>query len=366
MRILFICSTVEPGKDGVGDYTRRFCAEIIRQGHEAAIIGINDKQISGSTISDQKEDLVHINVLRLSSTLQWNDRIKQATLFLENFNPDWVSLQFVPYGFQAKGLPIGLASHLKKLGKGLRWHIMFHELWVGVNSAVSFKNRIYGTLQRLLIRQLIRQLKPGCITTSIACYQRRLPSQAQLLRLFGNIPIVDGECNSANEENIVVVHFGTFSSQLSDLRAQLNYIKAVATAANKAVIFRVFGNGGPYQSQAVSIAEKLLGPDAVEVLGRLTEKEISKQFLHADLGISRANFDFYGKSGSTIAMLEHGLPVVLRGPAPGTLAQQDKYINDEQLVFPTGSNNLPAKRGPNRHTVADTARLLIHYLSKTL
>lgn len=32
MRLAFICVSLEPGRDGVGDYTRSLAAECIRQG----------------------------------------------------------------------------------------------------------------------------------------------------------------------------------------------------------------------------------------------------------------------------------------------------------------------------------------------
>lgn len=44
MDILFICGSVEPGKDGVGDYTRRLSGELIRIGHEVKILSLCDHQ----------------------------------------------------------------------------------------------------------------------------------------------------------------------------------------------------------------------------------------------------------------------------------------------------------------------------------
>mgnify|MGYP003474349261 CR=1 FL=1 len=42
MKILFICGSLEPGKDGVGDYTRRFCGELLKMNYEVQILSIND------------------------------------------------------------------------------------------------------------------------------------------------------------------------------------------------------------------------------------------------------------------------------------------------------------------------------------
>ena len=43
MKIVFLCGSLEPGRDGVGDYTRMLAAEIIRKGHNAAIVALADK-----------------------------------------------------------------------------------------------------------------------------------------------------------------------------------------------------------------------------------------------------------------------------------------------------------------------------------
>jgi hypothetical protein len=49
MKIVFVCGSVEIGRDGVGDYTRQLGLELLNQGHEVRIIGINDKVSSVHT-----------------------------------------------------------------------------------------------------------------------------------------------------------------------------------------------------------------------------------------------------------------------------------------------------------------------------
>ena len=46
MNILFICGSAEPGKDGVGDYTRRLCGELLRTGHRTRILALCDNHAS--------------------------------------------------------------------------------------------------------------------------------------------------------------------------------------------------------------------------------------------------------------------------------------------------------------------------------
>ena len=38
MKITFICGSLNPGQDGVGDYTRRLAAQLALDGHECQLI----------------------------------------------------------------------------------------------------------------------------------------------------------------------------------------------------------------------------------------------------------------------------------------------------------------------------------------
>ncbi|MFM8365255.1 MAG: hypothetical protein ACKOAS_08920, partial [Verrucomicrobiota bacterium] len=103
MRIAFVCAGAEPGGDGVGDYTRRLAGELQRRGLDAAILALNDRALGYGL---QRGD----NELRLSRVTPWSLRMREAREFLEEFRPDFLSLQFVGYGFDPRGLPLGLAA----------------------------------------------------------------------------------------------------------------------------------------------------------------------------------------------------------------------------------------------------------------
>lgn len=105
MKILFICGSLEPGCDGVGDYTRRLAGELIRQGNEVQIIALNDKNVTAVTYQVQEDDITSITCLRLPQNISWNYRMNEAGVFSDAFNPGWLSLQYVPFAFQDKGLP---------------------------------------------------------------------------------------------------------------------------------------------------------------------------------------------------------------------------------------------------------------------
>ena len=125
--------------------------------------------------------------------MDWAERIGLAQQTLTAFGPDWISLQFVPYAFNPKGLVFGLARHLHQLFQGHQAQIMFHELWIGGAKESSTKHRLIGTVQKWLVLDLIEQLKPKVIHTSNQTYVtmlRRAGVTALSLPLFGNIPVL--------------------------------------------------------------------------------------------------------------------------------------------------------------------------------
>jgi hypothetical protein len=101
MKIAFLCSSLEPGRDGVGDYTRTLAGELVRLGHQVFLIALNDRWITG----EKAEEQARLQTLRFGPNLSIAGRVTIARQALDQFAPDWVSLQYVCYGFHPKGLP---------------------------------------------------------------------------------------------------------------------------------------------------------------------------------------------------------------------------------------------------------------------
>lgn len=113
MDILFICGSVELGNDGVGDYTRRLCAKLIKEGHKAQILALCDRIVfytSESQVVEETSVIVHRIPIQASN----KQRLFWLKEILKDFTPDWISLQYVPYSFNPKGLPFWLPYYLKK------------------------------------------------------------------------------------------------------------------------------------------------------------------------------------------------------------------------------------------------------------
>jgi hypothetical protein len=169
MKIAYLCNTLEPGI-GLGDGTRRLAGESIRQGHPSIIIALNDPHISKPSFETQVVEGTSISVLRLPDNSPWSQRILEARKWLDTFNPEWISLQFVIFGFHPKGLCFGLGEKIAAINSKASWNVMFHELWLGLGENSSLKLRLWGSLQRIIIRDLIKRLRPRTVHTQADPY----------------------------------------------------------------------------------------------------------------------------------------------------------------------------------------------------
>lgn len=317
MKIVFLCGCLEPDRDGVGDYTRRLAAESIRQGHFSTVLSLNDKYVSDKFNDIQRSEGTDLSVLRLPAAWAMKVRLGYAKKYIDDFNPDWLSLQFVIFGFHRKGLPLGLGNQLLPLGLGRRWHIMFHELWLGMEMCTPKKHLLWGWAQRQLIKSLISTLNPKIIHTNTILYQQQLAKLgfiAQHLSLFGNIPKVystDERLNSIEPFKIgKSINFILFAQIFPDSPVD-DFLDDVVMYASKnevEITLTIIGRCG---SEQEVWADKWAATGmAVNILGSQPANNISKALGTASIGISTTPAALIEKSGSVAAMLEHGLPVI--------------------------------------------------------
>jgi hypothetical protein len=314
MIITFRCGSLAYGQDGVGDYTRRLAAELIRQGHQASIIALNDRLIDSMITTTEEVDEITIPILRLSAKMPNKERFAYAAEFIVEFNPEWLSLQYVPFSFQDKGLPFGLDSQLGEIGKGRKWHVMFHELWVGMNNEASLKLKVWGKIQQLITQNILQRLKPIVIHTQTRLYQAQLSKlgyETVYLPLFGNIAVSNKQNQKkdlvTDKKKLSFVVFGSihYGAPITEFAKQA---KVYSINNQLAIEISFIGRCGEEQENWVRICNQ--EGLTVKVYGEQSVEKISEILHQADIGITTTPLLLTEKSGTVAAMLEHDLPVL--------------------------------------------------------
>ena len=131
------------------------------------MLALNDRSLGAGLLRSDNE-------LWLSRVTPWSVRMREAREFLEKFQPGVLSLQFVSYGFDPRGLPLGLATKLRTLAAAVPWHVMFHELWI--EPEVTWTHRALSRLQQAHIVDLSRTFGPMTVHTSNPYYASQLES----------------------------------------------------------------------------------------------------------------------------------------------------------------------------------------------
>jgi len=311
MKIIFICGSLEPGQDGVGDYVRRLAAELILKQNEVSIIALYDKNVKRLRGEMQYDNGIQIPILRLPSDLSFKRKVTIAKDWIDAFAPEWISLQYVPFSFHPKGLPFGLSSFLESVGKNRKWHIMFHELWLVSKSSLPTKEVLIGNLQKILIGQLVQTLNPEIIhtQTQFSQYQlKKLGLTAHLLPLFSNIPVVSRATPDVTEnKEMRIVSFGSIHPNAL-IEKFANEAAHYCKKTDREIILTIIGRAGTHQNEWIAVWEKA-GLKA-ELLGELPPEKVSKVLSTSFKGLTSTPFVMSEKSGSVAAMREHNVPVI--------------------------------------------------------
>ena len=107
-----------------------------------------------------------------------------------------MSIQFVPYAFNSKGLAWPLIALILLTSRKVKWHMMFHELWVlqnKINSITNLIKKIIGEAQKTIILVITYICRADIVHVSNHSYQLRLGSYgicSEILPIFSNIPFI--------------------------------------------------------------------------------------------------------------------------------------------------------------------------------
>ena len=324
MKILFICGSIEAGCDGVGDYTRELAKELVCRGWLVGICAVCDRycediQLEGDVL------MGGVGILRFPLSVDWSKKAMELQIWSAKWSPDIVSLQYVPYSFNARGLPWGFSRWLKlSLGSEVRWHIMFHELWVGITRKSPWRHRLIGALQKKIAQRMVQRLDPVVCHTINVLYTvilSRAGIKANRLPLFSSISIDGSEkswmstelarlgIHDGNRDQWWIV--GLFGSCYPDypLERQATEVLGDATAQSRKLLLLGIGGGvgtGAHWEAKVQAAV----PSAVVChFGRQSAARISAFLSVLNYGLSASPREFLGKSSAAAALHSHGVPL---------------------------------------------------------
>ena len=318
MKIVFLCGSLNPGRDGVGDYTRRLAAEMILRKHQAQIIALKDRDAGEVLLEKQRANSVEIETLRIPQSLSDAGRLPLVKESVKSFAPDWISLQFVPFSFHKRGLPFEMGKMLKNISSSVSWHVMFHEIWQGG----SFKNNLIGRIQKKIIKSMLNSIKPRCISTSNVFYRNNLSAigvSSEKIQVFNSIDQGSNPENIAevclpeevlaDRQNFVVASFFGGMVYNQELLENLKILAKKTEKAGKKLFVSHIGYCPPAETFFPEIMREIGVPTAV--FGERREQEVANYLFQADLGLSTHPKILYEKSSGIAAMLNNGLPVLL-------------------------------------------------------
>jgi len=344
MKIVLICSGLEKGKDGVGDYTRKLSAALKLSNIEPLIIAFNDKHIHAATTEVSAEG---ISIYRLPSSYSIQEKEAQTRAIIQaNLPVDWISIQFVSYGLNTKGIVKNLIPVFKRIVAGYKVHLMFHELWVAEEKQASLKMKVLGRVQKRYILSFIKNVNPAIVNTSMPLYQtmlKRSGVNASILPLFSNIEYNPGDINDfKNEippdilhkraEYVIGCVFGSIYHNSWDMDTLLIKLSAKCAESGKKALIVSIGKISQGKEFWDNLASRY--PDiGFLTLGPRSEKFISNWLAYfVDLGIITTPALIAGKSGSYMAFLEHGLPVYCKKNELSFSFNITQNLIDERLV----------------------------------
>jgi hypothetical protein len=316
-KILIICGSAEPGKDGVGDYSLKLSNWLNNSGCRSEVLAFSDKYIS--------EQLKESLLTRVPAGLSLKERRKKLQEKIDQYNPDVLFLQYVPYAYHKKGMPLKFARAMGSIKTSAQWFIMIHEPYIG--GKLTAKGKFIQFAQQKSLKRLVKRTRPKRVFTSIKKYEKALAEiniVSSILPLFGNISFAE-PTNSDSSEKVKGVYFGAPPKKENYHVFTEGLLNA---AKNHSLELNLCGKTSnsdfeSYLQYSVRNENILLNS-----LGELPEKDLSELFSRMDFGIARIAPDLIGKSGSAISLLEHGVKLWI------PLAKTQGEIDEEVLFRP--------------------------------
>lgn len=257
----------------------------------------------------------------MSSSAEWMERILSAKHFVEQTDPDFVSIQYEHFSFHVKGLPIFIPNYFRKICGSKPVQIMFHELWIGMIKNSSVKSVLWGKLQQRILRQLIHKTNPFVIHSQSTVYKAALEQlniPVKFLPLFSNLTVLYPEkiANKVagppqNNHTIHIVSFGSIytGAMLGEFS---NAMKNYSVSHN--VCFKLIVIGKPDVRQHQLVQAWLSTGMEIDVLGQLDDAAVSGVLTDIHYGIFTTPLAIVEKSSAVATMRAHGIQLLCIAP----------------------------------------------------
>jgi hypothetical protein len=324
MSLVLLCGSLEPGADGVGDYSRQLAVAFTRLGVETQLLALHDPHVSSPQLARQSCAGASLATYRLPSALPWPQRARLVEEQLQAWRCSAISLQFVPYAYSRQGLPLGLLALLRRLTRhlDLQVHLMVHEIWIGIRMGSDPRSRLIGHLQRRLLQAIHATTRPVLVhvtNATYACCLRRAGIQASRLNLFTNLdpsddptpsPTEPGQPPSDQPHTYSACIFGRIPPQW-DPDPALQVL--VAEAARHQLAPRLLLLGRHWASSAWFAALRQRWPQVqiVEHGVEASPARLCRQIRGCNLGLATVPWALVEKSSAVATFVSLGVPVLV-------------------------------------------------------
>ncbi len=327
LKLVFLVGCLEPGADGVGDYTYTLAEHLCKKGHTCHIIALKDPYVPKKSVQKSDHAYLSLSCMRFSHIVEHQPDFQAA---IHAMKPDLISLQFVPYAFQKKGLPFFLSSLLQSFVQTYPLHIMMHELWIGFEPRSALYQKCLGFIQKWCIQSILTQLHPFCIHTHAKLYQKLLSQispKVSLLPLFSPIQKNSKDLPHHSLEALLEqkVHILPMQGQkplwvfsiLGTLHPEwppeplLPILLELAKKHHKSMLILHFGHIGRGEELWQAITKRYQTECNVLKLGPLAVAEIATVLQNTHFGIATSPLHLLEKSSSALSFLEWGCPLIV-------------------------------------------------------
>lgn len=297
MKVVFISNHLPPTVDGVGDYTFFLAEQFVEQGHEVILVCSAQEEL-------EEDQIAEMTVY--PSVQQWDKETAEEVVdLIEAAEPDFVSLQYVPYGFHPKGEPWAMAHFAKLMAQNdIPLSTTFHEVAIRLQLPYLFR----AITQRLIARSIARHSDK--VITSIDFYMNYLKkwtTPVEMIQIGSNIPAIyvpDEEVKALNERlapngEFIIATFGK-----RDHVALLRWFEQLVSMRPNTKLL-ICG-----KTPKISIQENLQAH--IYSTGYLSREDLFKHLICSDMfvQISMGKGGVCNKSGSLAAAFAAGLPIL--------------------------------------------------------